>query len=318
MGAIFTGAVFFCMFLFHTNPKASVVDKPVFCYDMSMLWVLSFIIAGCVAGLVATTRSRTAELARLARANGCAFDKSKASVTTQLTAGRLEFFTQFFHQYHNVFTCSDNVAFIRWADDTIYSDENAKKKLQHITIFTAELKKRQFPLLKVAPLDSPFARSQQALMKTNIPAIDARYRMHAPSPASGLLLTSTIIGLFKTQPNIYLELNENALVYHEHCLIPVPEIESFRFRALQILGELEKLVEKMDLESTDTGSAAPPVIDASPDARAAAILQRFGGEGLAVPVNPPMWRGFWFLLLVLIFFGVSFLSWFALKNWVGQ
>lgn len=282
-----------------------------------MTLILSFIIAGCVVGLVATTRSRTADLARIARANGCAFDKRKDTVTTQLTAGRLEFFTQYFHQYDNVFTCSDNVAFIRWADDTIYKDENAKTKLQHITIFTAELKKRQFPLLKAAPLSSPFARSQHMLMKTNIPAIDTRYRMHAPSQASGILFTPMIIGLFKTQPNIYLELNENALVYHEHRLIPVEEMESFRFRALQILGELEKLVEKLDHDASDS-SATPAVTDAAPDVRATAMLQHFGAETLPHSTNTPMWRGIWFMLLVLIFFGVSFLSWFALRNWVGQ
>jgi len=278
--------------------------------------ILSLIIAACVVGLVATTRSRTAELARIARANGCAFDKRKATVTTQLTAGRLEFFMQFFHQYHNVFTCSDNVAFIRWADDIIYQDENAKTKPIPVTIFTAELKKRQFPLLKAAPLSSPFARSQHALMKTNIPAIDARYRIHAPSPASGILFTPMIIGLFKTRPEIYLELNDNALVYHEHRLIPVEEIESFRFRALQILGELEKLVEKLDKNNGDS-STAPTVTDAAPDVRAMAMLQQFGAAD-APKTGGTMWRGIWFILLVMIFFGVSFLSWFALRNWVGN
>ncbi len=288
-----------------------------FWYDISMTLILSFIIAGCIVGLVASTRSRTADLARIARANGCSFDKSKNTVTTQLTAGRLEFFTQYFHQYRNVFTCSDNVAFIRWADDTIYTDENAKSKPQHITIFTAELKKRQFPLLKAAPLSSPFARSQHTLMKTNIPAIDTRYRMHAPSQGSGILFTPMIIGLFKTQPNIYLELNENALVYHEHRLIPVEEMEAFRFRALQILGELEKLVEKLDHDTTDS-STAPVVTDAAPDMRAMAMLQQFATSTEAPEPQSPLWRGIWFIVLVLIFLGVSFLSWFVLHNWTGQ
>ena len=289
-----------------------------FCYDIDMILVLSLIIAGCVVGLVATTRSRSAQLARIARGNGCAFDKRKTSVTTQLTAGRLEFFTQFFHQYDNVFTCSDNVAFIRWADDTIFTDDNPKTKPIPITIFTAELKKREFPLLKAAPISSPFARSQHMLMKTNIPAIDTVYQMHAPSAASCVVLTPMLIGLFKTQPHIYLELNDNALVYHEHRLIPVEEIEAFRFRALQILGELEKLVERMEKGNDANEKKETAVQDAAPDVRAMAMLQRFGAEGMPTTANPPMWRGFWFLLLGLIFLGVTFLSWFAIRNWVGQ
>lgn len=282
-----------------------------------MTLILSFIVAACAVGLVATTRTRTAELARLARATGCAFDKQKESVTTQLTAGRLEFFTLFFHQYRNVFTYSDNVAFIRVADDTIYTDENPKTKPIPLTIFTAELKKRQFPMLKAAPLKSPFAPSQQALMKTNIPAIDARYRIHAPSAASGVLFTPFITGLFKTQPNIYLELNDNALVYHEHKQIPLEEMEAFRFRAMQILGELEKLVEKLDQNNPDTLAPVTP-LDSTPDARATAMLQRFGAPMPASATTSPAWRGVWFIILLMIFLGVSFLSWFALRNWIGR
>ena len=282
-----------------------------------MILFISLVIASCVVGLVATTRSRSAQLARLARSLGCAFDKRKPSVTTQLTAGRLEFFTQFFHQYHNVFTCSDNVAFIRWADDIIYTDENPNTKPIPVTIFTAELKKRQFPPLKAAPLTSPFSRSQYALMKTNIPAIDATYRIHAPSPAAGMLFTPMITGLFKTQNNMYLELNDNALVYHEHRLIALEEMEAFRFRALQILGELEKLVEQLE-KANPENTATPVVAEAAPDVRAMAMLQRFGAGGEPPATGGTMWRGIWFILLILIFFGVSFLSWFALRNWVGH
>lgn len=290
----------------------------IFCYDIGMDLFLSFLIAGCIVGLIATTRTRSANLARLARANGCAFDKHKDTITTQLTAGRLEFFTQYFHQYDNVFTCSDNVAFIRWSDDTIYPNENPNTKPLQITVFTAELKKRQFPFLKVAPLSSLFAKSQSALMKTNIPAIDSRYRIHAPSQASGILLTPMIIGLLKIQPNIYLELNETALVYHEHRLIPVEEIEEFRFRALEILGELEKIIEKLDRENP-TSTTDSIITESAADVRAMAILQRFGATPEAIgKSNPPLWRGIWFIVLIIIFFGVSFLSWFALRNWVGQ
>ena len=284
---------------------------------MLITWLLSFMIGACFVGLVATTRTRGAELARLANTMCCTFDKHKETITTQLTAGRLEFFTLFFHQYRNVFTGSDNVSFIRMADDTIYLDENPKTKPIHLTIFTAELKKRQFPLLKAAPLKSPFAPSQHALMKTNIPTIDRQYRIHAPTAASGVLFTPLITGLLKTRPNIYLELNDNALVYHEHTLVPVEEMEAFRFRALQILGELEKLIEQLDKNHPET-STPPTLTDAAADVRAAAILQHFGTPEAVSTSAKQSWRGFWFLMLIVMFLAVTFLSWFALRNWLPQ
>ena len=121
---------------------------------MDMTIAIIVIMLGAGVGLWATTRTRTAQLAQMARLNGCRFDKEKDTVTTELTAGRLEFFTLFFHQYQNVSTTSDNLAFMRIADDNIYTDDNPKTKPVKLTLFTAELKKRQFPALKIAPIDS--------------------------------------------------------------------------------------------------------------------------------------------------------------------
>ncbi|MBR4592438.1 MAG: hypothetical protein IKO35_04435 [Elusimicrobiaceae bacterium] len=278
-----------------------------------MIWFLTFLISASAVGLLATTQTRTAKLARMARASGCTFDKNKDSITTQLTAGRLEFFTLFFHQYHNVFTYSDHLSFIRLADDIIYLDDKPKTKPIPITIFTAELKNSQFPLLKAAPLKSPFAPSQYALMKTNIPAIDARYRIHAPSPASGLLFTPMITGLLKTRPQIYLELNDNAMVYHEHALVPVEELESFRFRAMQILGDLETLLEKIDNKEQQTDTPQKH----SSELRASAMLQSLDPAASATPVATGLPRSIWFFALLLIFLGISFFSWFVLRHWIN-
>ena len=281
-----------------------------------MTWIFALTIAVCTTAAVAIFHSRSSQLAHIARMSGCSFDKHKNSVTTQLTAGRLEFFTQYFHQYQNVLTYSDNVAFIRIADDALYTDDKPKTKPLRITIFTAEMKKRQFPPLKAAPLNSPLARSQYALMKTNIPSIDARYRLHAPSPASGILLTPSITHLFKTQDGIYLELNENALVYHEHSLVEVQDIEKFRFRAMQILGELETLIEKLYKEnptSTDEDSSE----DVSVEERASSLLSRFGAPAPQSTAGTGAHHGIWFMVLLGIFFAISFLSWFVIHRWIG-
>ena len=284
-----------------------------------MIWALLISLVLGTTGLTVLARSRSAQLSRLARNSGCTFHKHKSSVTTQLTAGRLEFFTQFFHQYSNVFTYSDTFSFIRIADDTIYTDDKPKTKPIPITIFTAELKKRQFPLLKVAPLSSPFALSQYALMKTNIPTIDGHYRIHAPTAASGILFTPLITGLLKTRSQIYLELNENALVYHEHALIPVEDMELFRFRAMQILGELEGLMEKLEQTDAETATFFASDEKTTPEKRAEAML-RFGTAQEPTPTKNPIgsFRSVGFFVLLLILLGISFLSWFALNNWVGR
>ncbi len=283
-----------------------------------MTWIISFFVAACAAGLVATTRTRTAQLASIAKANGYTFDKRKESITTQQTAGRLEFFTLFFHQYRNVFTFSDSLAFIRLADDTIFTDDKPGTKPLPVTVLTAELKKKQFPQFKAAPLASPFAPSQQALMKTNITEIDNRYRIHATSPVAGLLFTPFMINLFKTRDNIYLELNENALVYHEHTLVPLEEMEKFRFRAIQLLGELEEFLEQM--EQNDPMDTATTFITANKEfdeERASSLLQHFSNRSIKYD-GKNSWRGFWFLILLLIFVGITLLSWFVLRFGLGR
>lgn len=286
---------------------------------MNMNILLGLLILAAIAGLAATARTRTAQIARMAKLNGCRFDREKDSVTTELTAGRLEFFTLFFHQYQNVCTCSDNLAFIRVADDNIYADDNPKTKPTRITIFTAELKKRQFPALKIAPINSPFAPSQYALMKTNIPQIDSRYRIHAPTPAAALVLTPFIIGLLKTRKNIYLELNDNALVYHENAQMSIAEFQPFRFRAIQILREFENVILKLDQASPATTATLTPKVQDAAEERAEAML-----KALCTPQNPVQmregngWRGMWIIVLLAVLLGMSFLSWFILNNWMAR
>lgn len=63
---------------------------------MNMTIAIILIMLGAGVGLWATTRTRTARLAQMARLNGCRFDKEKDTVTTELTAGRLEFLRYFF------------------------------------------------------------------------------------------------------------------------------------------------------------------------------------------------------------------------------
>ena len=279
--------------------------------------ILIILIIASAAGLVATTRTRSAQIARMAKTNGCRYEREKNSITTDQTAGRLEFFTLYFHQYQNVCTCSDDFAFIRVADDNIYQDDNPKTKPIKFTIFTAELKKRQFPALKIAPIDSTFAPSQYALMKTNIPQIDSRYRIHAPTPAAALVLTPFIIGLLKTRSNIYMELNDNALVYHENAQMPLSEFQQFRFRAIQILHEFENVILRLDQANPTSTATLTPKPQDDAEIRAEAMLKAL------CTMHPEQkttsasgWRGIWMIVLLAVLLGVSLLAWVILNNWL--
>lgn len=281
---------------------------------MNMNYFLTILILASIAALWLQSRTRQARLARLAKLNGCAFVKEKETVTTPLSAGRLEFFTQFFHQFQNVFTYSDHMAYIRVADDNLYMDDKPSTQPQRITIFTAELREGQFPALKVAPLTSRLAPSQHALMKTNIPAVDSRYRLHAPTPASGMLLTPFITGLLKTKNNMYLELNDNALIYHENTCIAPEDIETFRFRAMQILNEFENLITKLDAQDTTKSTSLAPTPQEEAEKRAEAMLQALCSPKNTEPKQTSRFSGLWILIMLAALAGMTFLSWFLLNR----
>lgn len=281
---------------------------------MNMGYILLICIAAGAAALAAASRTRHAKLARLARLNGCAFVKEKETVTTPLSAGRLEFFTLFFHHFQNVFTYSDHMAYIRVADDNLYMDDKPKTKPQCITIFTAELREGQFPALKAAPLDSQLAPSQHTLMKTNIPAVDSRYRIHAPTPASGLLLTPFITGLLKTKNNLYLELNDNALVYHENTLIAPEDMETFRFRAMQILSEFENLITKLDEQKPSDTATLTPTPQDDAEKRAQTMLKALCTPQTPAQTGSNRHGALWIFIMLAVLAGMTILSWLMLNR----
>lgn len=275
-------------------------------------FLLIFLALG--AGAWAFSRTRGARLAQLARLNGCAFVREKETVTTPMSAGRLEIFTLFFHHFQNVFTYSDQLAYIRVADDNLYTDDNPRTQPHRFTIFTAEMRGSQFPALKIVPLDSVLAPSQYTLMKTNIPEVDSHYRIHAPTPASGLLLTPFITGLLKTKNNLYLELNDNALVYHEHTLIAPEEMETFRFRAMQILNEFENLLSQLDTKNAaDTATLSPTPQDEA-EKRAEAMLKALCTQQAPVKTESGRHGALWIFIMLAVLAGMTFLSWLMLNR----
>ena len=279
--------------------------------------VIVLMILGACGAFGASTFSRTAKLTRLAQMYGCNFEKHKATVTTELSAGKLELFTRFFHQFTSVFTFTTNTAFIRMADDQIFADEKAHTKLLAVTLFTVEMRRLQFPPLKIVPVRSPLSPSQYALIKTNIPQLDELYHIHAPSPASGILLTPFITDLLKENSSIYLEINDAALIYHEHALIAPEQMDEFRFRAMKIFNELETLLICLE-QPADQPLDKAEVTSTHLQARAEAMMQSFASSAPVTSGPNQNFRMFWFIVVVMLFLGITLFSWFALHNWVGK
>lgn len=272
------------------------------------LFIFAFI------GLILLTNTRSAKLESLAKALNIRFDKDRESVTTEDTSWRLEFFTQYFHQYANVFTFSNAVAFLRLADDKIFLSENSTPT--PITLFTAEFKQHQFPAFKIVPASSPFASSQYTLMKTNIKEIDQKYRFHAPTAAALAFLSPALISLLKSKDAIYLEVNDNALIYHEHTLARVEDIQLFRLRGMEILQDLTQTLTTLNNSTAteQTIRAAKQSAQKSAADQAEAMLAALTLSRQEVPTPKKSWLGIGLLALLLALIGISLLAWGLLSR----
>ena len=256
--------------------------------------------------------SRRAVLARLAQNSGYSFERQKDTVTTALSAGKLELFTHYFHQFHNVLTFSTATSFMRLTDDLIVQDDNPKTKPIPVSLFSAEMRNTQFPFLKIAPISSPVSSSAHQPIKTNIAPIDTQYRIYADNSALTLLLPE-LLQLLQENQTIYLETNDLALIYHEHTLWAPQQLESFRFRALKILSAFEvALQQKQNPQEQDKTTSANRQ-------RAERVLQSFAAaRSVSSNSSNTPWHLIGFLVLAFLFIGISFLSWFALHNLVGR
>jgi len=203
-----------------------------------------FVIAAI--GLFLLSNTRSAKLSDLAKMLHLTFDKERDTITTDSTIGHLEFFAGFFRRYLNVFTLSDAAAFMRIADVHVFFDENPKSKPLQLTVFTAEMKRIEFPALKIVPQNSPFAPSRYTMSADNIPSLNKNYRVFSNSKQAGVLLTPGLLSLLKNRPNVYIEVNDNAFLYHEHRLTTIEDFQTFRLRATQVLREVENTIKKIN------------------------------------------------------------------------
>ena len=280
---------------------------------MTILFSLIFIIA--LAGLIILSTTRPAKLSGLARTLHVSFDKIRDTVITDDTIQHLEFFNRYFHQYKNVFTFSNPSAFLRISDDKIFSDADFKKPLSEISIFTAEFKKHQFPILKIIPVKSFLNQTKYPLITTNINEIDTQYHIHLTQKEATAFLSPAFLSFLKSHPSVYLELNENSLIYHEHSLIPVEDIQLFRMRGTQILQEFEHILTETQKQTNpaELVKEESDTVKTSAD-QAEAMLTALMSGNQTLPEQKKNGLGIGLFVLLLIVLGISLFAWILIKN----
>ncbi len=292
--------------------------------EKNMGFVIAITLAALAGGLTVLARTRTARMHRYAKRNRAQFDRRKCTLTTPITAGRLELLKDYFPLFYNVMTMADKLAFMRLADAKIYKDENPKSSPEELTLFAAEFRTRSFPVLKVAPHHSPFCRSQYMTVRTNIPEIDRSYRISAPDMAAGLLFTPYIKRLLKNRQDVYLEINDNAFLYHENRLIPAEELDAFHCRAAQLLAEIENTIINLDKPGDATIACQnaqvpkeppkPQLSDTEFLAKAQTMLSAMRPQDVARAHGSGGLRGLGGIVLLVLLLAIPVVAWLLIKN----
>ncbi|MBO4675014.1 MAG: hypothetical protein J5601_02875 [Elusimicrobiaceae bacterium] len=268
-----------------------------------LLLILSF-------GLLSLTRRHQLEV--IAKRLHLSFSGYRESVTTAQSAGQLEFFTKFFHQYNNIFTFSDTIAFFRMADDTIFADDNPQTKPDHITIFTAEFKNQEMPCFKIVPDRSPFASSKYPLAEADIPKLGQNYRLHCENPDLPAHIPAEILSLFKADTALYLEVNGNALIFHEHALIQPADIPAFRLRGILLTHACELM--RARTQGTNFPKVAPQTQQFVDDTLPPEVLPLLKNGSQNTSSQSRNWLLLGILLLAGVVIGGSFFALFLLRH----
>ena len=280
-------------------------------YDKVMLMIASvcLFILGGVGALVAGSFSRKAKMSRFARTMGVRFAPEKENIITEITANKMDYFIQCVHRFENVLTFAQGGTYMRVGDDTYYPEGKPRQK-QLCTLFSAELMINHFPSLKIEPASRATHTEQYVPVRTNIEEIDKNYNIFLP-PDTALNLSPALSSLLKNQKDIYFESADNVCIMHCYKMLTPEEIQPFRFRALQVVSDLEiappKPTEEGKSAAVDAGTRAEAMVAAMMAAHA-----RPAGKG--TKSSGPM-------LLVIMMIGLAGMLAFAfyfLKHIAGR
>lgn len=271
--------------------------------------VFILILATGTAAAVYTAASRPARLKRLAKRTGGNFCRRRSELLTPQNTDRLEIFSSFVCSFKNVITRKEDFAFTRSADMGA-QDENGNK-LPAFTVFSAECFTGGLPALKIAPAKGPFCRSRFTAVKTTDENINTAYRIFLSAPKAARLLTAPMQQLLKRRTDMYVEIHDNAFVYHEGRLVPPGEAEDFRLRATRVLAELTKAERQIPPARAQQASKMP---EETTDEKVLALLTAARPE----PYTPlsqsggfSAWKA---VILLLILLALPALAYYISRN----
>lgn len=148
----------------------------------------------------------------------------------------MEFFAARVLSFANVITRRESLAFTRLADCTVTHPLSSAREV--LTVFSAERFDGGWPALKIAPKDGMFFPSRLKEVPVQDPKISQRYHVFLSSPQTAKLLSPAVQRLLKIHSNVYLEIYDNALIYHEGQKLPPHRWEELHLHAIQFLTVL--------------------------------------------------------------------------------
>lgn len=266
---------------------------------------VGFFVIGGVGALISSSCSRRSKMARLASTLSARFFPEKENVITEITANKMDFFTQYEHRFENVIAFSQTGTFVRVGDDTYYPDGNPKRKRQ-ISLLSAELMLNHFPYLKIEPASHTTHTERYVPVRTNVEEIDKNYNIYLP-PDTALNLSASMISFLKSYKGLYIELADNVFIMHNYKMLEPEEVQSFRFRALQLISDLEiapkKTEEGAKNTATDAGTRA--------EAMVAALM---AAHPRAAERSPKSSSGMLIFIVLIIIGGMTFFAYYFLKH----
>jgi len=259
---------------------------------------IALVVLGGIGAIISSLSSRNAQMARFARTLGARFIPEKDNIITEITANKMDYFTQYIHYYKNVMTFSQGGTFMRIGDDVFYPDRKPKQK-QEYTLFSAELMINHFPYLKIEPISHATHTQRYVQVRTNIEEIDKNYNIYLPKDTA-LNLPAALCSLLKNQQHIYFESADNVCVIHNYKLLCADEIQPFRFRALQVVTDLEIVPPPPEEPEKE---AAPQDAGTRAEAIMAAMMAAHGDR----PKAPSKSSGPTLLFIMILLLGVMLL-----------
>lgn len=274
---------------------------------MLMIASVCLVMVGGLGALLASLSSRKAKMSHFASSMECRFVAQKENIITEITANKMDYFTQFVHRFENVITFPQAGTFIRVGDDFFYPENNSKQ-VYNYTLLSAELMVNHFPYLKIEPASKATHTERYVPVRTNIEEIDKNYNIFLP-PDTALNLSPAMCSFLKAQKGMYIESADNVCIIHCYKVLLPEEIQPFRFRALQLISDLEIVPEKKEEQKTKT-------IDAG--TRAEAMITALMASHGRPAQKKKSSNGMLFLIILVIVGGMLFFAYYFLKHMVAR